>query len=693
MVKQVFWKIKSDEEINLLTDEQVTKLDDFNLAEILWNIDLDELQQAIEYINLNLDTLQNLSIDWIAWLRDALNQLEEWLTNVKAKTDKITVTWNVNLDTLLTDVNTLKTNVYNLDLSTINDDVAWIKAKTDKITVTDNVNLDNMQTAIETLSTTVNNLDLEAVNTALEWKADKSTTYTKTETDTLLNAKANTSDINTSLEWKADKSTTYTKTETDNLLNNKVNTSNIKNLTNLATKSELPTKTSDLTNDSWFVTNDWVQDIILEELNQFDKLDYEVVTTLPTTWETWKRYLVKVEWEDKYNEYIYTNNKWNNIGTTWNIDLSDYYTKTEVDAMPKSPYNEDWFIDVFWDWSVLTSEPPIKFIADTNISKILFPVYSINFGDTIWKNNCSKINASALNTNVNISYFTPYANNNHTYTFKWISFWVFNMKSWSTYKFKFNLTDANNNVVWESDEITRTYYWDMFSDRVQNINDSISNPQFTYSNVQFMIDDEVIPHSWIELTKWTRYNFNIKFTSWNMSSHEMYMTRTYLYRSEKADYTLISWTNQIYEQYNKVWLTLNEVVEWEEVYVALWWIIKYRNNPNEEYKIVRYTPWEWLFNYYEWDTYNINSTNEQWLVNAWAKITIPNPFKTDKFEHIKLNNSRYIIRWDSYVSEPDSESYSCSLLNVNIKFYENLIDKCILHNDERFILRVDRYYI
>ena len=620
MVKQVFWKIKSDEEINLLTDEQVTKLDDFNLAEILWNIDLDELQQAIEYINLNLDTLQNLSIDWIAWLRDALNQLEEWLTNVKAKTDKITVTWNVNLDTLLTDVNTLKTNVDNLDLSTINDDVAWIKAKTDKITVTDNVNLDNMQTAIETLSTTVNNLDLEAVNTALEWKADKSTTYTKTETDTLLNAKANTSDINTTLEWKADKSTTYTKTETDNLLNAKANTSDIPDTTNLATKSELPTKTSDLTNDSWFVTNDWVQDIILEELNQFDKLDYEVVTTLPTTWETWKRYLVKVEWEDKYNEYIYTNNTWNNIWSTWSVNLDNYYNKTEVDTKldtKLTKINNKDYLRISSDNSNIVAR-------DSNIWTYpwIIEAYSNYTDSSIWKfkqeyDSSSNYRAGTVfwynyftysdrlylnNNNWAVTTWTNSVNTLWTFTidskywnakFYWLSFALTNMNNSFNYKIKFQLINTDTNeTVWESLEETIPYYLNEL--RTEEKNKIVSD--WKQNDVKSAIDatsDLFISalQEWnvyisnypisiaIDLIPWN-YKVNlINITNW--TSNKLYINRIYFYAfSNNEVYTYNSNIS------NKYWALIK--TDWNTRYFIKDWFIDNNNIYLENYQNIKF---------------------------------------------------------------------------------------------------------
>lgn len=66
------------------------------------------------------------------------------------------------------------------------------------------------------------------------------------------------------------------------------------------------------------------------------KFDIEVVQTLPTTdiSET-TIYLVPAEKtgsRDLYSEYIYVNNAWEMLGVQ-RIDLDNYYTKSEIDAM------------------------------------------------------------------------------------------------------------------------------------------------------------------------------------------------------------------------------------------------------------------------------------------------------------------------------------------------------------------------
>ena len=65
------------------------------------------------------------------------------------------------------------------------------------------------------------------------------------------------------------------------------------------------------------------------------KFSIKVVTELPTTnISSTTIYLLKTGEEDSnlYSEYIYVNNKWELRGTQ-KMDLSNYYTKEEVDKM------------------------------------------------------------------------------------------------------------------------------------------------------------------------------------------------------------------------------------------------------------------------------------------------------------------------------------------------------------------------
>ena len=89
------------------------------------------------------------------------------------------------------------------------------------------------------------------------------------------------------------------------------------------------------------VENRGIQDKIQEITEQTSsgsttpKFSIKVVTELPTTnISSTTIYLLKTGEEDSnlYSEYIYVNNKWELLGTQ-KMDLSNYYTKEEVDKM------------------------------------------------------------------------------------------------------------------------------------------------------------------------------------------------------------------------------------------------------------------------------------------------------------------------------------------------------------------------
>lgn len=110
-----------------------------------------------------------------------------------------------------------------------------------------------------------------------------------------------------------------------------------------------PVKVSDLTNDSGFITNTvnnltnyylksetYTQAEVDALISAILTLNILVVQTLPTQdISTTTIYLVPKqtpETQDIYDEYIYVNNAWEHIGTT-EIDLSNYYTKSEINTL------------------------------------------------------------------------------------------------------------------------------------------------------------------------------------------------------------------------------------------------------------------------------------------------------------------------------------------------------------------------
>ena len=117
----------------------------------------------------------------------------------------------------------------------------------------------------------------------------------------------------------------------------------------LATPSDLPTKTSDLENDIGYITNavndlanyylkseTYTQAEVNSLIGAITTMDIRVVQELPTEdISTTTIYLVpstSAGTSNAYDEYIYVNQNWEMIGTTA-VDLSDYYTKSEVNAL------------------------------------------------------------------------------------------------------------------------------------------------------------------------------------------------------------------------------------------------------------------------------------------------------------------------------------------------------------------------
>lgn len=132
-------------------------------------------------------------------------------------------------------------------------------------------------------------------------------------------------------------------------------------LSSYAKKTDLPTKTSDLTNDSNFLTSvppeyiteteltgkgyqnsSQVQSAINSALSGITGIDFQVVSSLPQTGKKGTIYLMSNSGSGQniYDEYIWVNNKYEKIGIT-NVDLSNYFntsnfvpvTNGEIDAM------------------------------------------------------------------------------------------------------------------------------------------------------------------------------------------------------------------------------------------------------------------------------------------------------------------------------------------------------------------------
>lgn len=117
-------------------------------------------------------------------------------------------------------------------------------------------------------------------------------------------------------------------------------------VSNVLNEIDIPTKTSDLANDSGFITNA-VNDLINYYLknetysknevntlvNNITKVTISVVDTLPTTGESNIIYFVAKtgSTNDVYDEYVWISNAWEHIGST-DVDLTGYATESWVNT-------------------------------------------------------------------------------------------------------------------------------------------------------------------------------------------------------------------------------------------------------------------------------------------------------------------------------------------------------------------------
>lgn len=103
------------------------------------------------------------------------------------------------------------------------------------------------------------------------------------------------------------------------------------NYDDLTNKPTIPTKVSELTNDSNFQTQTEVSTAISNAIGNVTQFNYEVVETLPEIGIKGTIYLISNagSGQNVYDEYLWLDNKWELFGTTA-IDLSGYVQKSEL---------------------------------------------------------------------------------------------------------------------------------------------------------------------------------------------------------------------------------------------------------------------------------------------------------------------------------------------------------------------------
>ena len=250
-----------------------------------------------------------------------------------------------------------------VNLSQFTNDVGYLTEVPDgsvsraKLSSELNANLTAVENAVDGLQNSVRDLSntkadkttVSALSDTVALKADKSELPTKTSDITNDSGFITSADVPTKVSELTNDSGYITSAalspySTTQQMNTAISTA----VANKADRSEIPTKVSDLTNDSGFVNSAQVntalaaytypsQDLYTQSdidtmLSQISSLKIEVVDALPSTGNADTIYLLKVRQQgnDMYQEYFWVNNAWELIG---GIDLTDYYTKTEVNTL------------------------------------------------------------------------------------------------------------------------------------------------------------------------------------------------------------------------------------------------------------------------------------------------------------------------------------------------------------------------
>jgi len=134
-------------------------------------------------------------------------------------------------------------------------------------------------------------------------------------------------------------------------------TSDLTNDSGFVTDADVPSAVSELTNDSGyqtasdvstalsnsgFQTAQDVEDAIAAGLADVTGVSYEVVQSLPQTGEAGVIYLIADpdgSAPDVYIEYIWANNAFEKIGTTGSVDLTGYVQDTDITLASNSDVN------------------------------------------------------------------------------------------------------------------------------------------------------------------------------------------------------------------------------------------------------------------------------------------------------------------------------------------------------------------
>lgn len=164
------------------------------------------------------------------------------------------------------------------------------------------------------------NVSIKVPTKVSELSNDKNYLTSYTETDPIFKASAAYGITSSNISTWNGKQDKITFNKTYNASTNKA-----------ATMQDIPTNNNQLSNGAGYQTLAQVQSAINAALENITGIDFQVVTSLPSTGVKGTIYLVANSGENNnsYDEYIYVNSKWEKIGTT-QVDLSNYLQTTDL---------------------------------------------------------------------------------------------------------------------------------------------------------------------------------------------------------------------------------------------------------------------------------------------------------------------------------------------------------------------------
>ena len=369
-----------------------------------------------DYTVVTSDETRNNSVSLYAWIRDEIYNEGHWVFQYKISNsyDDLTFDWGNIVGNIINQTDLMKEFKKR--------DTAFTTHKEDK----DNPhkvtkrqvglgNVDNTSDADKPISTATQSAldEKQGIITDLETIREGATlgsTALQTEIDPVYTADkpniALKSEIPTKVSELTNDSNYITKTETNTLLNSKQDKGDY------AFKSEIPTKVSSLDNDAKYQTEVDVASMIAS-IPQFE---LKIVDALPLQGQRMVLYLVpktSASGDNIYDEYIWieSTSSFEIIGST-TVDLSDYATKDELNLK----VGNDEFVGIKDLTKTLTAKAKVSSFTTLGLNAIgsdsTYQATPINSGQSHWSSNANSglkiyiafdkpTNVNAINLNLN----------------------------------------------------------------------------------------------------------------------------------------------------------------------------------------------------------------------------------------------------------------------------------------------------